>query len=197
MRLAERCGAVPVEPKHLGERRNAVGALTRVSGERSGGFRDGTHVADMMISPGEECHSAGRTQCGGMEFVVFQSAFCEPFESRHLNGSAEGAGLAETHIVDQNDQDVGCARRCFDFKPRRGLGVADVEYSDRRNRWLRNWEDRPIDYRAIGRIGFHLGDNWSIRSQKKRRGQVSESDSQNSNDDARGRRSSRHNKAPQ
>ena len=106
MRLAEGGGAVAVEPQHLGQRGDAVGPLPGLAGEGGRGLRDRAHVADVMVAAGRAAPRGSASRgpwCG----TGCSAARPSPaLERRHVDRPAEGARLAEAHVVDQDDQHV-------------------------------------------------------------------------------------------
>ena len=148
VRLAEHRRAVAVEPQDLGEGRHAVrqdGSLTRKARRH---FRDRAHVRAVRIAAGEQCHAARRADRRGMEIVVGQSVLGEALEGRQVHHATErrGAGVAE--IVEQDDHDIGRARRRLDLEDRRRLRIAGVELGDRRTRRFRDWQHGAVDVRT-------------------------------------------------
>ena len=106
VRLAEGGRAVAVEPQHLGQRRDAVGPLPGLAGEGGRGLGDRAHVADVMVAAGQQRRAGRRAERRGVELVVAQPALRQPLERRHVDRPAEGARLAEAHVVDQHDEHV-------------------------------------------------------------------------------------------
>ena len=145
VRLAEGGRAVAVEPQHLGQRGHAVRALPGLAGEGGGGLGDRAHVADVMVAAGQQGRAGRRAERRGVELVVAQPALGHPLQRRHVDRPAEGAGLAEAHVVDQHDEHVRGLGRRLDLEPRRGLGVAGVERRDRRELRLGDRQDRAVE----------------------------------------------------
>ena len=79
-----------------------------------------------------------------MELVVAQTLAGERVDGRHVDRAAEGARLAETHIVEQNDQHIGRIGRRFRLEAWWRGGVARVEGGDRRVCRFRDRKDRPV-----------------------------------------------------
>ena len=152
VRLAEGGGGEAVEPKHLGQRRHAVGPLPGLAGEGGRRLRDRAHVADVMVAAGEQRRTGRRAERRGVELVVAQPAAGQPLHRRHVDRPAEGARLAEPHVVDQHDEHVGALAGAFTSKSRRGLRVADVEHGDRRILRLRDRQDRPVQASAVSSL---------------------------------------------
>src|SRR5690242_15074059 len=62
-----------------------------------------------MVSACKQCLPSWRAERSGVKAVVLQPAGGQLFKVRSLAGSAEGAGRREAHVVEQDDQYVGCA----------------------------------------------------------------------------------------
>ena len=60
-----------------------------------------------MVAPGQERGPGGRADGGGVEGVVADALLAQPGEGRGFDFAAKGRGLAETHVIQQNDEDVG------------------------------------------------------------------------------------------
>ena len=101
----------------------------------------------MVVASGEEGLARGRAERGGVEAIEL-----EAFGGKHLRcgraaWAAEGAGGAEAGVVDQDDQNVGCASgwaqrvdwRVFVF------GVFCVVEDQAFARLVRNWEYCPLN----------------------------------------------------
>ena len=127
VRLAEGGGAVAVQPQHLRQRRHAVRALPGLPGEGGGGLRDRAHVVHVMVAAAEQRGARRRAERRGVELVVAQPAVGQALHRRHVDRPAEGARLAEPHVVDQDDEHVRGAGRRLDLESRRGRGVAGIQ----------------------------------------------------------------------
>ena len=153
--LAEHGRAVAVEPQGLGQHRDAAGTLRGVSREASGDLRDHAEVRAMAVAPGQQGHAAGRTQRRDFEIVVAQPGLGQTIQRRHLDRPAERRYVAEAHVVEQDDDDVGCAFRRLHLEPRRSFGVARIKLGDRRIRRLGNRQHCPVKL-IRGRRGVAL-----------------------------------------
>ena len=80
------------------------------------------HIVHVMIAAGEQRDAGRRTERGRVELVVAQAIVGERLDRRHMDRAAEGARLAEAHVVDQHDQDVRRASGALTSK--RGGGFA-------------------------------------------------------------------------
>ena len=109
--LAERAGAVSVEPQHLGEWRNAVRVLPGVAGKRRRRLHDRAGVDGVMIASGLERVARRRAQRRRVEVVEAQASRGDLIHRRRADGTAEGARPAEADVVDQHDHDVGRVAR--------------------------------------------------------------------------------------
>ncbi len=159
MRLAEGCGAIAVQPQHLRQRRHAVRALAGLPGEGGGGLRDRAHVVRMMVSTAEQRGPRRRAKRRSVELVVAQAGVGQALHRRHVDGPAEGARLAEPHVVDQHDEDVGRAGRRLDLESWRRCGIASIEHRARRGLRLRDRQHRAVGrqhhLRGRGPLGSH------------------------------------------
>ena len=145
MGLAEGCRAIAVQPQHLGQRRDIVGSAPGIAGERGRNLRDRAHVVHVMITAAQQRGTGRRAERRCMEMVVAQSVVGEALDRRHVNGTAERARLAESHVVDQHDEHVRGTGRRLDLEARRGCGLADVDLRDQRALGFRNRQHRPIE----------------------------------------------------
>ena len=112
MPLAEARGAVARHAKYLCDGCRLGRNCAVVSGERIRDLGDTTHVNRVVVPAGEQCRAGGRAECGGVELVVLQSALCHVIEAGRWDGSAECAERSEAHVVEHDQQDVGCLFRC-------------------------------------------------------------------------------------
>ena len=109
--LAELGRRVAVQPEHLRQRRRRVRAHGGVPRRRRRDLRDGSHPDGVMVTPGQECLASRRAQGGGVESGVRQPALGQSLGRRGQARTAEGAGGAETHVIQEDDEDVGGALR--------------------------------------------------------------------------------------
>ena len=147
MHLAERSGVVAVELQYLRNRCRAVGPDGRVAGKSRGKLRDAAHIDRMVVAPGQHGRAGRRAQRSGVEAGIGEPILRQPFRHRHVAGAAIRAGCPETHIVDQDDDDVGSARWRAQWKDSRRTCIARIE-----RRWgfrLRLWDGQ--DRAAINR----------------------------------------------
>ena len=144
MGLAECGGAVAVQPQHLRQRRHANRALSCLPGEGGRRLRDRAHVVHVMVAAAEQRRTGRRAERRGVELVVAQSPLARRSTVGMWMGPAEGAGLAEPHIVDQHDEDVGRVGRSLHLEPRWRRGVPDVEHGAVRVRRLRDRQHRAV-----------------------------------------------------
>jgi hypothetical protein len=101
----------------------------------------------MVIPAAEQGHAGRGAQCRGVKLVVAQPVFGQSLHRRHVNRPAEGAGLAEPHVVDQHDEDVRRFGRRLDLEPWRRRGIPDIEH------------------RAMGVLGFRDGQHRAVGRQ--------------------------------
>ena len=116
-------GRVAVQPQRLRKRRHCVRQEGVVTGCRGRYLGNATHAGRMMISTGQHRLSRRRAQRSRVEAIVFQAARGELLEVRRLARPAERAGRAEANVVDQDDQNIRCARWRPQFADRRIFGV--------------------------------------------------------------------------
>ena len=188
VRLAEGGRTIAVESKHFRERSHRVGPLPGLTGKGSCGLGNRAHVADMMVAAGQQRCAGRRAKSRRVEVVVAKPAFRQTLQRRHLDRAAERAGLSKAHVVDQDDEHVGCPPGRFYLEPRRGFGVTGIEFGDRGDFRLWNRQDPAIER---GRRGFvirsqrcHLRERGSIEAKVARRCDVAEPAAQQHRDDA-------------
>ena len=125
--LAERTRAVAVVSEDPRQRRAVAGQDRRVARKSSGELTDRPETNRVVVAARQERRPGRGTQCGHVEAVVAQAALRHAGVVRGLDRPSEGAGVAEAGIVDQHQQDVGCAggwRRLGDEAP---VGLGTVE----------------------------------------------------------------------
>ena len=144
--LAELRRPIPVQPEHLGQRRDRVRPNPRHAGERRAHLRDPAHVRAVRVAAGQERHPRRRTDRSGVEVRVAQPALGEPVEGLHVDRPAEARGVGEPHVVDQHEHDVRRARplRRLQLEARRRGRFSRVNLGDRRILRLRKRQDRSI-----------------------------------------------------
>ena len=143
--LAEGAGAVAVEPQHFRQGRNAVRDLPGVAREGRRALHDRAGVDGVVVAAGLERVACRRAQRRGVEVVEAQAGLGKLVHRRRADGAAERARPAEADVVDQHDDDVGCALGRLDLEPRRWLGVARVQFAVGRWFGLRDRQDRAIE----------------------------------------------------
>ena len=126
--------AVAVQPQRLGDGGRAVGADGIVAGRSGGRLGDAAHADGVMVAPGEQRLARRRAERGGVEAVVRQALGRHPLQGGHVDRAAEGAGRAEAHVVDQDDDHVRRALRRAQRWRRLGLHILAVQG---RGVWLR------------------------------------------------------------
>src|SRR5205814_3401404 len=80
-----------------------------------------------------------------MNAVISQAISSQLIQCRHLARAAKGARLSEPDIVEQNDDDIRCSLRGFNFKARRRLGITSVKFRDGWRLWLGNRQHSSIN----------------------------------------------------
>lgn len=76
-----------------------------------------------MVAPRLQRYPRRRAQRRRVEVVVAQTFGGELVQRRHRDRTAEAARYSEPHVVDENDDDVGCAGRRRDPEARRRLDL--------------------------------------------------------------------------
>ena len=143
--LAEGGGRIAVEAQHFCERRDRVRPLSSIAGKGGGDLGDGAHVVHMMVAPGEQRDAGRRAERGGVELVVAQAVVGERLDGRHMDRTAEGARLAEAHVVEEHDEHVRRAFRRLHLEARRRLRVARVEHGAERDRRLGDRQHAAVE----------------------------------------------------
>jgi len=129
MVLAEVRRRVAVVAQHHRQRRHLVGALGGVAGVGRRRFRDRAHVVHVVVAAAEQRHPCRRAEGGRVELVVPKPAVGQAVHCGHGDGTSEGTGVAESHVIDQHDEDVGRSSRRLDLEPRRRWrGIPDIEH---------------------------------------------------------------------
>ena len=143
--LAERTGAVAVQPKHLRQGRHAIRNGARVAGKRRRGLHDRTGVRLVMVAARLERHPRRRTERRRVEIVVSQPALRELVEGGCLQRTAKRARCAKAEVVDQDDHDVGCALGRCDLESRGRRDIARVQLGVGWRLGLQDRQRRPVD----------------------------------------------------
>ena len=84
-----------------------------------------------------------------MELVVAQPFVGERLDRRHVDRAAEGARLAEPHVVDEDDQHVRRAFGRLDLETRRRRRVARIEFGVDGRLGLGDRQDRAVQTAAL------------------------------------------------
>src|SRR5260370_20824128 len=69
-----------------------------------------------MAATTKEGRTGRRAECRGVELVVAKPGIRQALHRRHVDGTAECTRLAEPHVVDKNDEDIGRFGRCLDLE---------------------------------------------------------------------------------
>ena len=125
--LAHRARIVAVQAQHLGHRGHGVRAYAVVAGCPRRDFRDGPHPSRVVVAPRQQRLARRRTQCRGVEAVVEQAVVVDLLHGRHIARPPGHAWRAKAHVVDQDDDHVGCALRWAQRFNRWKLGVARIQ----------------------------------------------------------------------
>ena len=108
--FAEGGSLVAVVVQDLGDGGGGLGDGAGVAVPVHGAFGNGAGTDPLVVAPGEQGGPGGRADGGGVKGVVADAFVTQPGEGRGVNFAAEGPGLAEAHVVQQDDEDVGRAR---------------------------------------------------------------------------------------
>ena len=81
----------------------------------------------MAVAPGEKRRPRRRAERRDVKSVVAQTPLRDPRVVRGVDRAAERAWVAEARIVDEDQQDVGCAIRCLDVADRLPVRARAVE----------------------------------------------------------------------
>ena len=143
MTLAELSRRISVELERSREWRAGVRQKRVVSGRRGRYLGDTTHANRVMIPSGKHGLSRRRTECRGMESVVFQATGRQKLCRRRVTWAAEGTGCTKAHIVKQDDQDVGRTFGRTQWRDRWVLGVGILRIVGHKPcaRLIRNWKN--------------------------------------------------------
>ena len=109
--LAQGRGGVAIEAEHLGDHGGTPRNRTGVPGIIRAPIGNGPHAHRVAVASGEEGRSGRRAHRGHVEARVAQAMGCETVERGRGDQPAKGAGLPESGVIQQNDQDIGRPRR--------------------------------------------------------------------------------------
>ncbi len=107
--LADPGGHVSVLAEDFADGAAAFGKDAGVAVVSGGEFGDAGECSGVMIASGDERGARGAAESGGVEAVVAKAFGGEAIHGGRGDAAAEGAELAETAVVDQDEQDVGRA----------------------------------------------------------------------------------------
>jgi len=85
-----------------------------------------------------------------MEVVVTEASRREAVEGRRLDRATEGAGTAESDVVDQDDDDVGGILGSRHLEAGRRFRVPHVQFAVGRSFGLQNWQGGAIELLLCG-----------------------------------------------
>ena len=145
--LAEAGGAVAVALERPDERSAVLRNRGRVARERARQLADRPEPHRVVVAAGQQRGPGGRAQRRDVEAVVREPLFADPRHVRRRHGAAERRRVAETRVVDQDEQDVRCALRRRRRHVDRPVGdgrverapdrAAEVRIGDRQHRAVR------------------------------------------------------------
>ena len=151
--FAEGRGLVAVIVQDLGDGGGGLGDGAGVAVPVHGAFGDGAGTDPLVIAPGQQRRPGGRADRGGVEGVVADAFVTQPGEGRGVNFAAKGPGLAEAHVVQQDDEDVGGAcGQLVGFLAPLVFGFLQGRPGDTGRRHRREGQDG-----AVGRGGGWIG----------------------------------------
>ena len=136
--LADERGAVAVLAQGLRHHRAALGDLAGVAGEAVAELGDVSGRTAVVVAPGQQRRTRGRTERGGVKAGVAQAALRQAVEVGRRHQTAERPPLTEAAVVDHDQQHIGRAGRRRDHRERPHgrilVGLADdpVELGIRR-----------------------------------------------------------------
>src|SRR6266478_1503026 len=116
MVFAKGSGAVAVESQHLCERYHTLRTDSGITGKCGGEFHNRARIVHVMIAARQQRGASRRTKRSRMKIVITQASCGQLIQYWHLARAAEGAGLSEADVVEQNDDDVRRSLRGFNFK---------------------------------------------------------------------------------
>src|SRR3954462_4081472 len=99
-------GAVAALAQDLREHRDALGDLAAVARVGVAHLGDDAGAGGVMVAPGEQGCAGRRAKRGGVEARVAQPRPRQAIEVGRGDLSAERAPLAESRVVDEDEQDV-------------------------------------------------------------------------------------------
>ena len=78
-----------------------------VPGIACAAFHDDAGVDGVMVAPHQQRGAGRRAESGGVEVGVFEAVLGEALKRGHVDGASEGAGGTVSHVVEENQKDVG------------------------------------------------------------------------------------------
>ena len=129
--LADGEGVVAVGAEHFGEIASAAGdaaALARVAHVPIG---EASHADGMVVAPGQQRGACWRAEGGGVEVGVAEASGGEAVDVWSGDFGAIAAEVGETHVVEDDEDDVGAAGRGLGWlrPPGAGFGVDTADRS--------------------------------------------------------------------
>ena len=95
-----------------------------------------------------------------MKLIIAQPVVGQLLQGGHIDWAAESTRLAESHVVEQYDQHIGCVGWGFDLEASRRNDVACIQHIDRRRFRLGYRQDGAVQG---GRDGTSAGGLRSLR----------------------------------
>ena len=109
--LADRVRRVAVGAQDLGKEAVLAGDDAPVAGVTGREVGDAAHAVAVMVAPGEQARASRRAERGGVEIGEPHAVRREPVDRRRRDVGAVTADLRVADIVEDDEQDVGRARR--------------------------------------------------------------------------------------
>ena len=150
MILAEEGGAVTVQAQHFRQRCDVVRTLPGVARKCRRDFSDPPHVIHVVVATGKQGRPRGRAKPRGVKLVESQPLTGKAVGRWHLHWPAESAWHAEAHIIDKDDEYIGCLGGGLDLEAWRGLGIAGIEHRAARVVRFCDGQHRPVDFDIAG-----------------------------------------------
>ena len=109
--FAEGGGLVPIFAEHFGERRRCSRDYARIAVPIDGALGDGARPDALMITSRQKGRAGRRTNRGRVEGVVADPLIGDARQRRRMDRAAIGVRQPETHIIQQDDKNIGCVLR--------------------------------------------------------------------------------------
>src|SRR5208283_4364136 len=152
--LAKRRGGVAVALENSRDARRALRPGRVVAGPPAGELGDRAEADRVVVAPREQRRAGGGAQGRDVEAVIAEPGRGQSGKRRGLAGPAEGRGVAESRIVDQDEKHVGSPLGRLGRPGEDGLRALERPFRDARERRIRT---RKIDHGGGGRCRCLFG----------------------------------------